>query len=211
MGREIFNVLDMIFQGFLEIIFPKKNECLICKEEAEGICNKCSKKIVKCEKSDISYAYYNEELKELILLFKFRKNFNAGEVLASFLIEKLKDEKEEYILTFVPISKRKMKKRGFNQCEYLCKKAGKVLKIDVIETLIQVKDVREQKTLSKQERSNNVKGIFKIINKEKIKNKKLILVDDVITTGATLKECEKILKNGGIGSIKLLTIGKSDI
>lgn len=208
MGREVFNVL---IDGFLEIIFPKSNKCLLCDEEAEGLCIECSKKIIRCEKDDISFAYYNETLKKLILLFKFKKNFNAGEIIADFLIEKLKNEEEEYVLTYVPISKKKLKNRGFNQCEYICKKAGKALNKEVLETLVQIKEVKEQKTLTKQERANNVKGIFKAKNIHKIQKRRIILVDDVITTGTTLIECKKILKNSGIDSIKLLTIGKSDI
>ncbi|MGL4874562.1 MAG: ComF family protein [Clostridium sp.] len=196
----------------LDIVFPKDNKCILCKEEdIEGLCDSCKKKMVLCEKDDISYAYYNDTLKKLILSFKFSKNFTAGKILSGFLIEKLKQEEKDCIITYVPLSKKKLKKRGFNQCEYLAKEVGKALEIQVLDTLEQVKEIKEQKTLGVQERLINVQNAFTCKNSKMIHKKKIILIDDVITTGATVRECVKILKNNDILSIKVLTIGKSDI
>lgn len=212
MGRTLFKLIEVIKDGLFEVIYPKKTLCIVCgEEEAEGLCIKCNRDIKKCDINDRSYAYYNSTMKKLILDFKFKRDFNAGEILSGFLVQKLKYEKKDYILTYVPISKNKLKSRGFNQSEYLCNQAAKKLNVRVLETLEQVKETKEQKTLSKDERQKNILNAFKAINIEKIKGKNIVLIDDVITTGATLKECEKILKNSGVKRIKLLTIGKSDI
>ncbi|MGL5415300.1 MAG: ComF family protein [Clostridium sp.] len=209
MGRRVF---ENIKEGILKVLFPVENKCVICREDdVEGICLSCRKNIILCEKDDNSYAYYNKTLKKLILSFKFSKNFTSGDILSEFLIEKLKDIDKDYIITYVPISKKKLKKRGFNQCEYIAKKVGKALEIQVIDTLKQVKEIKEQKTLGIKEREENVREAFTCKNSKLIYNKKILLIDDVITTGSTIKECEKILKNNGGLSIKLLTIGKSDI
>ncbi len=212
MGGTLFKFIEGIKDGIFEVIYPKKYLCLVCEEEEiEGICEKCIKDIKKCNENEISYAYYNSTLKKLILDFKFRKNFNSGELLSDFIVEKLKNEEKDYILTYVPISKNKLKVRGFNQCEYLCKEASKKLNVDVLETLKQVKEIRAQKTLNKEQREKNILNAFEAINIEKIKGRNIVLVDDVITTGATIRECERILKKYGVNKIKLLTIGKSDI
>ncbi|MGL5649518.1 MAG: ComF family protein [Clostridium sp.] len=209
MGRRVF---ENIKEGILKVLFPVENKCVICREDdVEGICLRCRKNIILCEIDDISYAYYNKTLKKLILSFKFSKNFISGDILSEFLIEKLKDIDKDYIITYVPISKKKLKKRGFNQCEYIAKKIGKALEIQVIDTLKQVKEIKEQKTLGIKEREENVREAFICKNPKLIYKKKILLIDDVITTGSTIKECEKILKNNDILSIKLLTIGKSDI
>ncbi|MGL4850783.1 MAG: ComF family protein [Clostridium sp.] len=209
MGRKLFkNLID----GILDVIFPVENKCVVCNEEdEEGLCDKCKRKIVLCEKNDNSYAYYNETLKKLILSFKFSKNFTSGDILSKFLIQKLENEDKDCIITYVPLSKKRLKKRGFNQCEYLARKVGEALNIEVLDTLEQVEEIREQKTLGVKERRENVKNAFVCKNSKIIKKKKIILIDDVITTGATIRECEKILKNNDVLSIKVLTIGKSDI
>ncbi|WP_291648871.1 phosphoribosyltransferase family protein [Clostridium sp.] len=76
---------------------------------------------------------------------------------------------------------------------------------------MKVKNIKEQKTLSKEDRFKNIEGAFGIKNNKNIKNKNIILIDDVITTGATLFECENLLKKSGVNSIKMLTVAKSYI
>ena len=165
MGRTLFKLIEVVKDGLFEVIYPKNTLCIVCEEEeAEGLCIKCSKQIKKCGKEDISCAYYNSTMKKLILDFKFKRDFNSGEVLSDFLVEKLKDEKDDYILTYVPISKYKLKVRGFNQSEYLCNEAAKKLNVRVLETLKQVKETKEQKTLSKDEREKNILNAFKAVN-----------------------------------------------
>ena len=65
------------------------------------------------------------------------------------------------------------------------------------------------KTLKREERLKNIKGVFEVINREEVKGKKFIILDDVITTGATLHEAERVLKEAGVVQIKLLTMAKS--
>ena len=77
--------------------------------------------------------------------------------------------------------------------------------------IIKIKHTKEQKTLSKDERRINVEGAFKIKDNRDIFNKVVILIDDVMTTGSTINECKKILKNNGAKRIIVLTIAKSDI
>ena len=104
-----------------------------------------------------------------------------------------------------------MKKRGFNQCEYLAREIAFRNNYKVINTLKKVRETKDQKTLSKKERKENLIGAFEIINKEDILGKKIILIDDVITTGATLREAKKMLKLSGVLQINTLTIARTYI
>ena len=155
--------------------------------------------------------YYKGALKELILLLKYKKDFQAGEILVNFLQEKTKKYKDEYYLTYIPIDKKRLKERGFNQCEYIAKELSIITGIKTINTLKKIKETKIQKTLKREERMENLKDAFEIINEKDVKGKKFILLDDVITTGTTLNEGVKVLKKYGAVEIKILTLAKSYI
>ena len=211
MGRKLLELLDYLKESILQILFPCPSTCIVCEiEEEEGICKNCLKTIKLCTE-DECYGYYKGALKELIHLFKFKKDFLAGEILANMLEEKLVNIDKEYILTYIPISKKSKKIRGFNQCEYIAKILSKNLGLRYMETLIKAKETKIQKELSRSERLENVKGSFCIKNNCDINGKKFILIDDVMTSGATINEGIKTLKENGANEIKILTIAKSRI
>ena len=96
--------------------------------------------------------------------------------------------------------------------ELIARKLANNLKIELLtDSLIKQKNTLPQSTLSKKQREENVKTVYKIKNKQKIKNKKIILLDDIYTTGATAEECSKILKQNGAKEILVLTIAKDII
>jgi len=102
------------------------------------------------------------------------------------------------VLIPVPSYKKKQKYRGFNPAEEITKHLAEYLKIPILnDALIKTKQTLAQTELKKEQRIENIKGVFGVKNPEKIKNKKIILIDDVLTTGSTLEECAKILKTAG--------------
>ena len=200
------------------MLYPRESYCIICKDDdCFGICNTCRKsiKVINEVYQDevISYGYYGGVLKDLILKFKYKNNFTAGDILAEFLEEYIiKNFKyKEYIITYIPLSKKSKKNRGFNQCEYIAKKISRDLSIEVLDILTKQKETKEQKTLKRDERYENIKNAFTIEKGLDIKNYKIILIDDVTTTGATLQEAYKLLKKFEVKDIKLLTLAKSHI
>lgn len=211
MKEEIKVILKVIIKGILELLYPKENKCLICGSPGEGICIKCRNSIVKCRDNENSVGYYKGILKQLILKFKFQKDFNAGDILVELLEEKVRKYNNEYILTFIPVSPKTMRTRGFNQSEYLAREIGFRNNYKVVNTLKKVHETKDQKTLNVRERKENLIGAFEVINKEEVAGKKVILIDDVITTGATLKEAERVLKLNGVLQINPLTIAKTYI
>lgn len=214
MGKGIIKLLTTLKDEVLDIIYPPKNSCIICESEFIGICPLCKSKIQKIKENEeiLSYGYYNGVLKKLILEFKYNKNFVSGSILAVFLCEIIRNNNMDIdFIVFIPSSKKALKDRGFNQCEYLAKELKKNLNINICKDIIKNKNIKEQKFLSKEERLKNIKGAFSLKTDKNIKNKKLLLIDDVMTTGATLYECESLLKKSGAASIKMLTVAKSYI
>ena len=218
MGKTLKRIIRKLWDGLIEVVYPRENYCIICKEDdCFGICNTCKKsvRIIDDLYQDeiISYGYYGGVLKDLILKFKYKNNFTAGDILTEFLegyiVKNIKYQ--EYIITYIPLSKKSKKIRGFNQCEYIAKKISRDLSIEVLEVLIKEKETREQKRLKRDERYENIKDAFKIKKGIEVKKLNIILIDDVTTTGATLQEAYKLLKKNKIKDIKLLTLAKSHI
>lgn len=214
MGKWIAKILISLKDELLDIIYPPKKSCIICESEFTGICPLCKSKIKRVKEYDgvLSYGYYNGVLKKLILEFKYNKNFVAGSILVELLCDLIREINIDIdYIVYIPSSRKTIKDRGFNQCEYLAKEIKKNLDIRVCNDIVKNKNTKEQKLLSKEERYKNIKGAFSLKTDKNIRNKKILLIDDVMTTGATLYECEKILKENGALSIKMLTVAKSYI
>lgn len=218
MGKTFNGIIRNLLQGLIEVIYPRENYCIICKEDyCFGICDHCRRSIKtinsRYQDKIISYGYYGGVLKELILKFKYKNDFTAGDILTEFLEEYIAQNinYEQYIITYIPLSKKSKKSRGFNQCEYMAKKIARDLSIEVLEILVKQKETKEQKTLKKDERYENIKDAFKLKKGIKLINCSIILIDDVTTTGATLNEAYELLKKSKVKDIKLLTLAKSHI
>ena len=148
-----------------------------------------------------------------MLDFKFYNKAFINEYFLEFLL------KNKNICAFlknfdliipVPMFKTKKLKRGYNQTELLGKNLSKKLGLEYLEdVLVKIKENRTQSLVLKNERKQNVKNVFKIKNPFYIKNKKIILVDDIYTTGATIDECTKLLKKSGVKEILVLVIAKA--
>jgi ComF family protein len=201
----------------LEII--DGNFCLCDKPQRiinAGKCPKCRGKIL--DGLYFATSYKNNLVKNLIFKFKYPPYVKElAETLSSLIITHFnliqKDfAVENYILVPVPLAKKKLRSRGFNQSEELAKEISKNINIPLIlNCLIKTKETQPQMELSKQEREGNIKGVFEITNAEKIKNKKILLVDDVYTTGATMEECAKILKKSGVQKVFGVVVAREEL
>ena len=215
MGKEIIKIIKIALEALLDIIYPYDNKCIICGVEGFlGICSKCKSEIKRVHQQEeiMAYGYYGGVLKKLILNLKYHKSFIAGKVLADLLCQIIIEKKLSIdCISYVPISKDSLKKRGFNQCSVLAKNISSILDIPVIDCLVKVKETKEQKLLGKEERMKNILDAFEIKNKEKLFKKNILLIDDVYTTGATINECKKNIEKCNINKIYLLTIAKSNI
>lgn len=114
----------------------------------------------------------------------------------------------EYIV-YIPSSKKRLKEKGFNQCEFLAKEISKELKVTYLDVISKSNHVKEQKILSKTDREKNIKGAFTVKDKKMLQNKKVLLIDDVITTGFTIEECVRELKKIEGIDISVIVIGSN--
>jgi competence protein ComFC len=197
-----YNKDYLCFDCLRKLNFRPNFNCLEC---GQRVVEKCRiKEHSRLIKYLISFGFYeNEFLKEIVLLGKdgYKEIFeDFGEIISDFLKNyNFKD----YSLAFVPITKRKLIDRGFNQSEVLAQKLAKNLNLKIFSDLIKIKDTEDQAKLNFEKRLNNLKDIFKVKSHSP---KKIILVDDIKTTGTTLKECAKVLKKAGAKEIIALTI-----
>ena len=155
---------------------------------------------------------YQGNLRKLMLQYKFNEKPYLYKSFTAFFNKYQKNylQMNFYdIIIPVPISKKRFQIRGYNQSLLIAKEIAKMhhkkLEADV---LIKIQNNSPQSTLNKQEREKNAKNVYKIRNTEKIKNKKILLIDDIFTTGATVNECSKILKQGQAKKVDILTIAK---
>jgi ComF family protein len=209
----------------LDLIFPKF--CLGCKKEGSFLCEDCfstleiSTSHQKFKGKNLADLYFpvnyeNFLVKKLIQNFKYPplikelKKELAFLIISHFLLLDKKPDFSDFILVPIPLSKKKLKRRGFNQAEEIAKELAEFLKIPLIsDCLIKTKETKDQVELSEKERKENVKGAFFIKNKEKIVGKNVLLVDDVFTTGATIEEAARVLKEAGAKKIVGIVIARA--
>ena len=170
----------------------------------------------RCQSKNLDGLYFALSYKEsfltkkLIYQFKYKPYLkDLAKTLASILVEHFvltgKNTNEIWkngILIPIPSDKKKMEERGYNQSEELAKELSKFLEIPVAtDVLIKIKSTKPQAESTKTEREKNLVGAFQIKNPETISGKKIFLVDDVYTTGSTMNECAKVLKDSGSKSV----------
>jgi len=214
----------------LNLIYP--NVCGICNKIcSEGLCKKCKlsikqyeiNKVVDCNKSrgkyfdySLSIFKYEDIIRKKIIEYKFSDKPYLYRMFSKIILENEKTFglfKNKYdIIIPVPIYKKKKRERGYNQTELIARNIAKsVIDLEYSDkVLLKTKSTRSQSLLSKKERKSNIKDVFGINNKyiEKIKDKKIILFDDIYTTGSTVNECSKVLKADGAREVLVLTIAK---
>lgn len=192
--------------------------CLCCGRFFEGVgephlCGTCLERVPPFSKHR-SCARYEGILKDVILLYKYRGFEILGQYLGDFVGQTLGAEQDVWsgvdALIPVPLHPAKEKKRGFNQAQVLAKRLAKIKNIELLERrLVKVKNVPPQTTLKAEERARNVRGAFKVKKPEKLEGKVVLLVDDVYTTGSTLRECSSVLRKAGVREVRAVTVAQA--
>ncbi len=215
--RPVPFVLDLIYPPTCGIC-GKLNKNFLCKKCERQLKSKARFEIIKKLKSN---NYYEEHLyifeykgmiREMIIDYKFNDKAYLYKTIVKFL---LKNEKFFSILKSydtilaVPISKKRNKERGYNQSELIAKEIAKSLLREYNkQCLFKTKNILEQSKLNKEERQKNIQGVYELHRPEILENKKILLVDDIYTTGSTVNECCKILSQANPTKIGVLTIAK---
>ena len=155
---------------------------------------------------------YDGDIRKLLLNYKFKEMPYLYRSLIKFFqkYQKTYLQFDFYdIIIPVPISKNRMKIRGYNQSELIAKELSNISNIRLEnKILIKITNNIQQSLLDKDARAKNVQNVYKVTNYDKIFDKKILLIDDIYTTGATLNECAKMLKQAGCKKIDIFTIAK---
>jgi len=211
----------------LEAVSPVEDPvCTRCGKifetrEGEGHeCEECIRSPKWFRKARAAGAY-DEPLMHLIHQLKYRGKIQLAGPLGMLLrssLERFWDVREIDIVVPVPLHKKRFRKRGFNQAYLLIKgwiKNGQrdfnengAVRIDR-DVLIREKSTKPQTGLSRKDRVKNIKNAFRVIHPEKIKKKRVLVVDDVYTTGATTNECARVLLKQGAESVDVLTLARA--
>ena len=175
------------------------------------LCATCSKKKKTPFRYNRSALCYDEASKNLILALKFMDKTENAKVLAKWLNIAGKDIWQEGvdILVPIPLHYTRLVKRKYNQSALLAKELSKLCHVPVDYTsVIKHKATKPQVAFSGKERIQNVKGVFSVKHQDKIKGKRVVLIDDVMTTGSTLTECALAINAAGVKSVDTLTVAR---
>lgn len=181
--------------------------CSICAaplvSEYSSTCQECIKHRPKFSKV-LNYGIYADVLSEAIHLMKFSKLKRLAKPLSSLLFKL--DIPEYDGIVPVPLSSKSLKERGFNQSLLISRVLSKKLRIPIyIDMLLKTRETLPQIGLNAKERVKNLKGSFEA---KKINGLRLLLVDDVMTTGATARECARVLMKAGAGDVIIITLAR---
>jgi len=211
-----------MINNIINLIFPPK--CIFCGNIVNScshieICENCFKRIPfmseNNQKSFLrSYGYidkiicvceYSGIIKDSLIRYKFFEKSGYHRTFAKLLAEKVKkmtNYREFDIIISVPLHNEKEKARGYNQSKLISKIIGRELCLHENSGLLsRIKNTYSQSLLSKEERHFNVHGAFKINRTAEAIGKSILLVDDIMTTGSTLEECAKVLKEAGAKNV----------
>lgn len=215
----------------IDLIFPRT--CVVCGEllspQENDICINCLSTLPKIEKIHLdeieksfwgkveieratSFMYYhkNSPYNNLIHRLKYKNRPDTGERLAFLAAKEIAESgffDDIDAIVPLPLSKRKMRQRGYNQCDYIAKGLSRATGIPVIKNAVKrLKSNETQTHKSRDERWQNVEGIFALSDATLLEGKHILLIDDILTTGATLASCAKSIQEGCQCKISIFTL-----
>lgn len=212
-------MLKEIVEMVMDVVLPRS--CLGCAKEGKYVCEQCdlflseaTSIFPKGDLEELTSAWeYDGLIKDVILKIKYNGVFDAiGELVEKALKIRKAYLPEDTVVTFVPMFKKKERRRGFNQAELIARKVGELTGKDTLSFLEKVKDTPSQTELDKAERLENVKDSFAIVQKSSrscTSYSNVVLVDDVWTSGATMRECAKVLRRSGVKKVFGFTLART--
>ena len=219
-----------LIKALLDALYPPK--CAFCRKilekEESGICGACRAKLPFIPKEAQGRSFgegpgdrggvcfspltYDPFVRESFLRYKFSGLVSYAAPSAGLRADCIRDRAQAFdLVTWVPLSRRRLRRRGYDQAELLAKGIAAVLGLDAVQLLYKNKDTQAQsRTESAAERSRNVRGAYALKGTPDLRGKHILLVDDIITTGATLGECRAVLLRSGAAEVSAVTLARAE-
>jgi len=214
-----------IIDNILELLYPTK--CMFCHKITGSsnirICDSCLKSIEYTGKDNEqkfpeldwcrSPLYYSGLSRESLRRYKFGGNKFYGPEYAKIILKNIDlNQNSCDIISWVPISRKRLRQRRFDQSQIIALALADVLMSDCRQVLIKNKNNKAQSSIGgRSNRRLNVMGVYSCTDPQIIQGKTILLVDDIVTTGATLSECAATLKSAGAKAVCAVTVARSTI
>ena len=205
-------------------LFPEK--CVLCGHildtDETDLCRACRVDAPECPISKIKYPYidqwtalwyYEGNVRHSLLRYKFHNHRNYASTYGRLLAMKLmKEDRLDFdVLTWIPISTKRLRKRGYDQVELLAQKMGQELDIVPVATLKKIRHNRQQSGIvGDAQRRANVLGAYAVVDPQTVAGKRILLLDDILTTGATAGECARVLLTAGAAQVQFASIAAAN-
>ncbi len=213
------------FDYILSLIYPPK--CVFCGTviDKSDICEECEKTLPYTKGDSIyqkfpfvdkciSPLYYKDYVRSAVLRFKFAGCSCYSRRLGGIMSECAENNLDcgsIDMVSCIPLSRKRMHDRGYNQAELLAKEISKKVGVEYLPTLKKIRHNTAQSTIKdSKQRAANVIGAYRVIDAEEVKGKYILLVDDVVTTGSTVSECARILKKSGAKAVYCVTLARRE-
>ncbi len=208
-GKEIFSDQKFCEKCYQELPFNDGAICAHCGRKViafENYCSTCKEQLLSIDKGRSVFSY-EEPISSMIKRLKYGNHRYLAEYFSeriSFIY--LKNYMSADYITFVPMTKKAERKRGYNQSQLLAKGLAEKVNLPLFYGIEKVKETKRQASLGRKERLLNLERAFTITDRKSVKNKKFVIVDDVTTTGATAEAIAKRLKKAGADKVFLITV-----
>jgi len=208
----------------LDILYPPR--CVFCRRivrsAKENICPRCDARLPftgssASQKGDffsacISPLYYEDDVRESLLRFKFNGAAAYADAYGRLIAEYIRTEGglDFDCISWVPLSRKRYKQRGYDQALLIATAIADEIGTTVISTLEKRVDVAKQSTMgSAEKRRANISGAYTVPDPKLVAGKRILLIDDIITSGSTLSECARMLRQAGAAKVICATVARS--
>ena len=209
-----------MIERLLHLLFPAK--CVLCRtlleDDQTDLCPHCRSNAPDFPgaKMKLSFVaqwtgiwYYKDDVRASLLRYKFggRRSYASafGRMLAMKLHRMQWDDMD--LITWVPISRRRRFRRGFDQSELIARIVAQELDIPLVAATKKIRHTKPQSTMGDAaHRRANILGAYRVTDPMILKGKRILLIDDIVTTGATASECSRVLLTAGAKEVKLATV-----
>lgn len=199
----------------LDLLYPPK--CVYChrllETSASKVCPRCRNNLPETPEGDLLRGeffsgcavplYYEGAVKDSLHRFKFSRRREYAETYSQKLADCLRAAAVSWdILTWVPVSRTRLRQRGYDQCQLLAEALGRQLGCTPVPLLRKARHTPAQsQTGTVEKRRANVSGAYQVIDPANVVGKRILLIDDIVTTGATLSECARVLRFAGAAAV----------